>query len=221
MFSPDDSPLRTGIEALDAVNGGLQSGDLAALASPGRDDARALAERAAVEVGSQGRAAIINVEEHWSTVRKRLAGIPQGAEALERRSITVPHMPSSSVRPVLEEVRHCIVDARCDLVVIHAVDLVTVDYAGGIHAESAGHVTRTCKTVAKDYGAAVLLICGMRRGSQWPTLGDLPADALEADADVVLLLHRKRASVNRVEVRLAKNRHDRLDPATQGIYAAH
>lgn len=224
MLSADadgNKPLATGIRSLDSVNGGLRRGDLVVLAAAERAEARALFERVALYIGSAGhRVALINAEEHPTSVTERLAGFPQGAAMLERSSIIVPHLASSFVEPVLEQTRCCIADARVDLVLVHPLDLIAVDRSGRISGETVGRITRTCKALAKDFRASVVLVCGMRQSRRWPDLRDLPGEALEGDADVVLLLNRRRPS-DRVEIVLAKNRHGRLDPATQDLYAAY
>lgn len=106
---------------------------------------------------------------------------------------------------------------------ISGLDMVVVDYVGLVKAsdsrakrnEAIAHVSRTLKVLAKELNVAVVLAAQLNRQSidpktgkaRIPVLADLgESGALEADADVVLFLHRPEPDDGTVDVVVAKNR---------------
>lgn len=116
--------------------------------------------------------------------------------------------------------------------------LIVIDYLQLITAprhmlkasrqEVVADLSRSVKLLARELDVPVLALAQVNRGSQFrtdkrPTMSDLrESGAIEADADVVLLLHRENEDDPNLHIGVAKNRHGPLGSVTltwQGHYA--
>lgn len=112
-------------------------------------------------------------------------------------------------------VRHCRAYKDLDLIVIDYAQLVAPTDKRVNRDQQIAHISRTLKVLAKDLNIAVVLAAQLNRQvidsktgkSRQPTLSDLrESGSLEADADVVMLLHRPEEEDGTVDIVVAKNR---------------
>lgn len=136
---------------------------------------------------------------------------------LEAMPIRVLDAPSQTVTSIRREARNFRRE-RPDLALI-VVDylqlLTTRERQGGSRAGELGEVSRGLKTLARETGACVVAMAQVNREAAKSTDGrprvhDLrESGSIEADADVVLLLHQSEELMNKgeIEVLVGKNRH--------------
>lgn len=94
--------------------------------------------------------------------------------------------------------------------------------------EVVADLSRSVKLLARELAVPVLALAQVNRGSEYrqdkrPTMADLrESGAIEADADVVMLLHRESEDDPNLHIGVPKNRHGPLGSVTltwQGQYA--
>lgn len=151
-------------------------------------------------------------EREWERVAEKqqtLADLP----------ITVDDSPGLSVAGIRRAARN-VQRQRDDLA------LVVVDYLQLVRpvdtrvnrVEQVGEISRGLKLLARETGACVVAMAQLNRASihnGTPRMSDLrESGAVEADADVVILLHQPDDDIPEVEVIVDKNRHGRKGRCT-------
>lgn len=98
------------------------------------------------------------------------------------------------------------------LIVIDYLQLVKPHDSKLPREQQVAEISRDCKRIAKEFGVPLIALAqlnraGASRADKTPTLTDLrESGAIEADADVVLLLHREEPTDPECQVHIAKNR---------------
>lgn len=119
-------------------------------------------------------------------------------------------------------------DRKLALVVVDYLQLLTPRDRRVPRHEQVGEISAGLKQVAREYGVCVVAMAQVNRASTQrhggrPTLADLrESGSIEADADIVLLLHRPEDDGAEVELIVAKNRAGPRGEVTlqmQGHYA--
>jgi replicative DNA helicase len=129
----------------------------------------------------------------------------------QRQHMTLEVVDKSSV--TVEEISATIRARQPDIAVIDYLQLITMT-AGDSRREKIDHVSRTLKITAGDSNTALVVASQLNRapttGGRVPTIADLrESGGQEADADVVMLLHRPANDDAAVQMHIGKNRDGR------------
>ena len=111
------------------------------------------------------------------------------------------------------------------------IEIVCVDYLGLIVPEDrridrhlqVAEIVAQLKSLAMELEIPVMLLCQLSRRAEsaTPTLTDLrESGAIEQDADVVLLLHRKDRSSDVAQLEIAKVRNGEIGSISLGFHGA-
>lgn len=132
-------------------------------------------------------------------------------------AITIEDGPTQTLGSIRVALRHAIRDAaqndrKLALVVVDYLQLLTARDPRQNRTEQVAEMSRGLKHLAREYGVCVVAMAQVNRASTQrrdgrPTLADLrESGAIEADADVVILLHRPDEESPEIEALVAKNR---------------
>lgn len=169
---------------------------------------RFLAQTSQVGMDSLAKHALTEME--WGNVS---AAVP----SLLGASLFVDDRPHQTIAQIRAHARR--VAQRADL------GLIVVDYMQQVETpahlrraprhEQVGHTARSLKLLAREMEVPVIALAQVNRGSEQrtdrrPTMSDLrESGSIEADADVVMLLHHEDESATDLEVLVRKSRHGR------------
>lgn len=180
---------------------------------------RMLANHARVDLTNlvQGK----TTDEEWLRIAPRL-------DEINAMPCKVLDSPGQTVTTIRREARRYL-RQRADLalVVVDYLQLMTTrERKGATRAEALGEVSRGLKLLARETGSCVVAMAQVNRESTRHTDGrprasDLrESGSIEADADVVMLLHQSEEDVDRgdLEVIVDKNRHGPKGHATLRLY---
>lgn len=161
-------------------------------------------------------------ERSWGRIAERhaeLVGMP----------VSIVDDPSQTVASIRRHARD-LQRSRDDLalIVVDYLQLVTTAGSTRNRSEELGEVSRGLKLLARETGACVVAMAqvnreGTKHGDGRPKMSDLrESGSIEADADVVMLLHQPDDEIPEIEVLIDKNRHGPRGMARlqiQGHYA--
>lgn len=166
---------------------------------------RIVADQAGVALDKilEGRDAVNDIEWHKiSTAQKTLAGLPLRIQ--DRSHQTVAEIRSGA--------RDMARKRGLSVIIIDYLQQIRPTDAKAPRHEQVGEISRSLKTLARELDVPVLAMSQLNRGplnraDKTPNSGDLrESGALEADADVVLLLHREDPMSGEIKVIPDKNR---------------
>jgi len=182
---------------------------------------RMLARHARVNLTSlmEGRTS----EAEWNNIAARGVEI----DAMPVRILDTPNQTVTSIRREARNYQRVRDDLA--LIVVDYLQLMrTTEGRGTNRSEALGEVSRGLKLLARETGACVVAMAqvnreGTKHTDGRPRMTDLrESGAIEADADVVILLHQPDDKLPELEVIVDKNRHGPKGMATlqvQGHYA--
>jgi replicative DNA helicase len=233
--------VATGLDGLDAVTAGLQPSELVILAARPSQGKTALGLTIARNVAAAGKAVFVaSIEQSRVELAERLlcAEAPLDAARLRHGRMTgedcerftdcgkllaefplwIDDGPGQSVLRIASHARRLKLRHNLALVVVDYLQLVEPDSRKDPRHEQVAGVSRRLKALARELCVPVLALAQLNRevesrGEQRPRLSDLrESGSIEADADMVILLHRpgdpseKPALVGPLNLILAKNR---------------
>ncbi|GAA2007969.1 replicative DNA helicase [Nocardioides kribbensis] len=161
-------------------------------------------------------------EAEWNRIAPR-------STELNEMPIRVLDAPNQTVTSIRREARN-FQRVRDDLalIVVDYLQLMQTSGRGTNRSEQLGEISRGLKLLARETGACVVAMAqvnreGTRHADGRPRMADLrESGSIEADADVVILLHQPDDQLPELEVIVDKNRHGPKGIATlevQGHYA--
>lgn len=161
-------------------------------------------------------------ERAWSSIAKH-------TQALAELPITVDDAPGQTVTSIRKAARD-VQRQRDDLalIVVDYLQLVRPPDVRVNRAEQVAEISRGLKLLARETGACVVAMAqtnreAIKHGDGKPRMSDLrESGAIEADADVVILMHQPDDQVPELELLVDKNRHGRKGICAlqlQGHYA--
>ncbi len=240
----------TGIDALDALTAGLQPGEFTVIAARPSVGKTAVAAAVAKYVAHLGRTVLFcSLEQSKEEVATRLLVADSGVsgQIVRHAACTldeITRLADSATR--MQELPVLLDDAPAQSILrivsaarrfkrSHALALVIVDYLQLIepedrqiprHEQVAG-ISRRLKFLARELKIPVVALAQLNRDSenrvgQKPRLSDLrESGGIEADADMVVLLHRPGDSLDRLEMNVAKQRNGPVGEFTVWFDRAH
>ena len=225
----------TGIGDLDDLLAGLRPSDfvvIAARPSVGKtavalamarhvaeSDRRVLfcsIEQSHVELATRMLVAYSGVDGH--AVRVGAVGEREGAAILAARDalsdlpMVIDDSPSQSALRIAANARRIKRKSGLDLVVVDYLQLVEPEDRRAPRHEQVANISRRLKAVARETKVPLLALAQLNRQSEdraagEPRLSDLrESGQIEADADVVILLHRPDPQSDRLDLIVAKHR---------------
>lgn len=164
---------------------------------------RFLAAESGVDQGAMETATL--TERQWAM----LAG---ATERLQRVRISIADDSWQTMASIRSAARDAARRGNLGLIVIDYLQLVKPRDQKIPREQQVAEISRDCKRLAKELDVPLVALAqlnraGAGRADKTPTLTDLrESGAIEADADVVLLLHREDDATQECQVRIAKNR---------------
>lgn len=132
-------------------------------------------------------------DDDWEQITNSFSRIEQWPLYVSDRSMHINDIPVIARR----------------LVADHGIKILMLDYIGLIESDRMGtreqevsNISKTCNRIAKDLNIPFIVLCQLNRASEMgkepePVLTNLrESGSLEADADVVLLIHNPRDKQN-------------------------
>jgi replicative DNA helicase len=228
--------VRTGLGALDNILAGLQPSELtivAARPSLGKTTfGLAVATDAALrqgvpvlfvsleqpgaELGERALCGLGGVDSH--VVRQALlsaserASFTAAGDRLRAAQMFVSDLPGQRMARIAARARRRKAKGQLGLLVIDYLQLIEPDNRRDPRHEQVAQISRRLKLLARELKVPVVVMAQLNRESEHrtdrrPRLADLrESGSIEADADVVLLLHRPDPHKPDLEVIVAKNR---------------
>lgn len=162
-------------------------------------------------------------DSEWDKIAVKAAEVDQ----MPVRVIDAPQQTVTTIRREARNYQRIRDDLA--LIVVDYLQLMKTGERGNVsRTEALGEVSRGLKLLARETGACVVAMAqvnreGTRHSDGRPRSSDLrESGSIEADADVVILLHQKDDAIPEIEVIVDKNRHGPKGIATlevQGHYA--
>lgn len=226
----------SGLAALDELSGGWQRGELVILAARPAVGKTAMAGQLARHAAEQGRAVLfVSLEMSAAELGARwLAALADvDGRSIRRADLTpaecgravravrradgwrlyVDDTPRASVTQIAAVARRLSARGDLDLVLVDYLQLVDPDDRRLPRHEQVASVSRRLKGLARELAVPLVALAQLNRGVEdrgqqaRPRLSDLrESGGIEADADVVVLLHRPPANAHLLELLVAKNR---------------
>lgn len=154
--------------------------------------------------------------------------LAQGTSRLMQSKVAICDDSWQSMATIRAAVRDVARRGDLGLVVIDYMQLVKPHDSRVPREQQVAEISRDCKRIAKEFGVPLVALAQLNRASasrsdKTPTLTDLrESGAIEADADVVALLHREEPTDETCQVHIAKNRSGplgRCELIIQGAFA--
>ena len=231
----ENTGVTTGFTRLDEMTFGWQPGDLIVIAArPSIGKTMLLLNNFAAIAATGKRCGLFSFEMRRRQLEFRLvssvSGVPLtrilggflGAadyqnisEAFERihtMPIVIDDQAGLTVQEIRSRVRRLTSETPLDIIGIDYVQLISgsLDRRGATRTEELTHISRTLKTtIAEEFNIPVIILSQLKRlEGRRPALEDLrESGSLEQDADVALLLHRRKyREPGKTEVIMAKHR---------------
>lgn len=169
---------------------------------------RLLAQAGTVGLDSLSRHRLSDME--WGRVAEAVT-------SLHDVPLYVDDSPHQSIAHIRAHAREVARQGRLGMIVVDYVQQVQppAHMLRSPRHEQVAHTSRELKLLARELDVPVLAMCQVNRGPESradkrPTMADLrESGAIEADADVVLILHREHRDHPTVEVIVEKARHGR------------
>lgn len=229
------SGLATGFPALDTVTAGLQDSELIVLAARPSIGKTSIGLTIACNAARSGRTVFFaSIEQSRVELAERLLCAEAGIDAQHVRqgSLTdreserffavgqdlgglpffIDDSPGQSVLRIASHARRLKLRHALGLVVVDYLQLVEPDSRKEPRHEQVAGISRRLKALARELQIPVIALAQLNRevenrAGQRPRLADLrESGGIEADADVVILLHRPQDFPNNLELIVAKNR---------------
>ena len=228
------SGVPTGLDTLDKITAGWQSGNLIVVAARPGMGKTAMAVQSAI---AAGRSLVFSLEMTAGELTERTvahvgrvplkwmrfpleapdhasAAVLESSKQVAKLELLIDDSPSLSVDSICSRARQAHMQSPLSLIVVDHLGLIA---RPGKHDPSElGAITAQLKRLAKDLGIPVVLLCQLNRGlearaDKRPTLSDLrDSGRIEEDADVVIGLYREGYYVektdNLAELIVLKNR---------------
>lgn len=158
-------------------------------------------------------------EAEWGNIAERAAEI----DDMPVRILDAPNQTVTSIRREARTYQRVRDDLA--LIVVDYLQLMrTSEGRGTSRSEALGEVSRGLKLLARETGACVVAMAqvnreGAKHQDGRPRMTDLrESGAIEADADVVILLHQPDDAIPELEVIVDKNRHGPKGVATLQVH---
>lgn len=207
----------TGFKSINEVTGGWQAGDVVIVAARPSIGKTTLAINTMVAGARAGaKAAIFSLEMKRKQLEYRIlssisnvplarllkgfvlptewALVANAVSEMGTLPIHIDDTASMSAWDIRRSCRRLKSDGGLDLVIIDYVQLMpgTIERRGVTRNEEITDISRRLKILAGDLGVCIILLSQLKRSEGVPKLSDLrESGALEQDADIVGLLHRK------------------------------
>mgnify|MGYP006399622863 FL=1 len=238
LVSNPTEPAPYGLEPLDSMMGGMYGGELVIVGARPSVGKSALALQMALNAAKQGvTTAFMTLEMTPLALYLRVASMRRGIPIYEFRTGT--DRARHAIEEVKQEMQGLpliFVDKSSltvdelnremrQLVMAHGAQLIMLDYIGLLkfpdkasRSLELGYATQMLKQIALEFNIPIVAFSQLNRQSEQresgiPRLSDLrDSGALEQDADVVLLLHRKvlqeenDTTLKAAKILVAKNR---------------
>lgn len=212
------SGLLTGVAELDAITGGLESGQLVIVAARPSVGKTAIALNMADSVVTQGKSvAFFSLEMTRREIIQRLIALRTGVSVSDMRAGRLEpsqwDLISASQGKANGQRLHLIDRSSIGVAYVraaarkikrqHGLDLIVVDYIGLMRGEGQnrtqeiGSLSRGLKGLAKELGVPIVALAQLNRATESrqdkrPMLSDLrDSGEIEQDADIVVMLHRE------------------------------
>ena len=229
--------LPTGFKDLDAIVGGLRPGQLIMIAArpSGGKTALGLAmarnislgfgvpilfcslEQSSRQIAGRNVSAVAQVNGHWINSgrlsREESARVVSGVSHLKSAKFHVDAESNQTCHRIGANARRMVRRFGVRALFVDYVQMVTPENPKAQRYEQVGEISRRLKGIAKELNIPVIAMAQLGRGAdevREPKLSDLRESGnLEADADVVIMLHREKEAgrdSNLIEAIIAKNR---------------
>lgn len=159
-------------------------------------------------------------DEHWSTVSQTMGRIADAPLHIDDS----PHATIVDIRAKAQ--RRAARNGGLDLIVVDYLQLMPSPRRADTREREVAEISRGLKLLAKDLECPLIAVAQLNRGPETrtdkrPMMSDLrESGALEADADVVVLLYRdeyydpESPRSGEIDIHIAKNRGGRTDTVT-------
>lgn len=226
----------TGLEELDERIGGLRPGELVVIGARPGVGKSILGAQLALTTAEAGKPALIASLEMSKTeltyrilanvARIDLVNITRRRmrdrdwDAVARATSRIAELPlhiddnsSSSIADIRSRLRTMKRRRACELLVVDYLQLLRPSNTKSPRHEQVAEMSRGLKLIARDLELPVVALSQVNRSSiqrqdKRPSMSDLrESGAIEADADVVILLHVEADMQGQMELNVVKNRH--------------
>jgi replicative DNA helicase len=232
----DRKLLNTGLTHLDAITGGFGEGQLIIIGARPGVGKTILAMNLAFDIADEGHTvSVISLEQSKEELAERMlanrSGVPsyqlrnarielasdtdrffEAVNDLKRSSVLISDTPKQTANDICAGIRMAVNKKKASAIFIDYLQLVEPEDKKVNRQEQVSEITRQMKLVARETGARVFLLAQINRESEKaadkrPQLHQLrESGAIEANADVALLLHCEDQTSNEMEIIVAKNR---------------
>ena len=233
----NDNIVPTGYEILDSyLNGGFRPGDMILVGARPSVGKSSLALSIAYNAAKAGKSILffsiemtaLDLYEKLIAYESNLPAtnvingtasrktVREAGEALSKLKLDIAELSKATSKEVAEIVQKQLMEKKIDLIIVDYLQFLRDQgNKNGSDATRVGEISKTLKSLARSTKIPVLCPSQLNRKSEEagrvrePRLADLrDSGQLEQDADVVLLLHRKKEGDNpeKTQVIVAKNR---------------
>lgn len=229
------SGVPSGLASLDEITAGLQASELTILAARPSKGKTTLAMSIACSAALRGTPVlVVSLEQPRAELVERLLcsmsgvngqAVRQGeltaeeqrryaaaGDRLQEAPLVISDLPSQRVARIAARARRRAAQGQLGLVIIDYLQLIEPENRRDPRHEQVAQISRRLKILSRELRVPVLVLAQLNRESEHrtdrrPRLADLrESGSIEADADVVLLLHRPEDKKSDLEVIVAKNR---------------
>ena len=231
LESPSERrPIRSGIDSLDNVAGGLMPGELEIIAARPGAGKTSFAMQIAKRVAQQNRPVMfVSLEMRSTELIGRILAGDSGVDGSQLRNgqadparlmpavadldgmpLVISDPPTASMAQIRALAKMQAATRGLDLLVVDYIGLVKPRDRKIPRTEQVAEISGALKRLAKELEIPVIALCQLNRQADGakPILSHLrESGAIEQDADVVLFLHREEQNGNGFKIIIAKHRH--------------